>query len=58
MGFLKSRGAGTAFSNGADFSIMCSDYPLYISDIIQKTKIKIDEEGLEAAAVICGQIVK
>ena len=29
---------------------MSSDMKLYITDIIQKTKIKVDEEGIEAAA--------
>ena len=28
-----------------------TDHPVYVSDIIQKTRIKLDEEGVEAAAV-------
>ena len=28
-----------------------SDFPWFIDDIIQKTKIKTDEDGIEAAAV-------
>ena len=49
--YLKDRGAVNAFdSSTADFSRM-ADYPWYISDIIQKAKIKTDEDGLEAAAV-------
>lgn len=49
--YLKDRGAANAFdSELADFSRM-ADYPWYISDILQKAKIKTDEEGLEAAAV-------
>ena len=49
--YLMDRGATDAFdSNTADFSRM-ADYPWYISDIVQKAKIKTDEEGLEAAAV-------
>ena len=49
--YLKDHGAVNAFdSNTADFSRM-ADYPWYISDIIQKAKIKTDEDGLEAAAV-------
>ena len=49
--YLMDRGALDAFdANTADFSRM-TDYPWYISDILQKAKIKTDEEGLEAAAV-------
>ena len=49
--FLKSSGVSLAFSAGlADFSAMI-DHPVYVSDIIQKTRIKLDEEGVEAAAV-------
>lgn len=49
--FLKSSGVSLAFDAGrADFSAMI-DHPVYVSDIIQKTRIKLDEEGVEAAAV-------
>lgn len=48
--FLQKRGAGLAFTDYADFSVMCPDTSWMISDIIQKTKIKVDEDGLEAAA--------
>ena len=49
--YLIDRGAMDAFdANRADFSRM-ADYPWYISDILQKARIKTDEEGLEAAAV-------
>ena len=49
--YLMDRGAVDAFdANTADFSRM-ANYPWYISDILQKAKIKTDEEGLEAAAV-------
>ena len=52
IGYLKSQGVELAFdmSGNADFSTM-STVPVFISDIIQKTRIKTDEEGLEAAAV-------
>ncbi|SCY24652.1 serpin B [Pseudobutyrivibrio sp. AR14] len=52
IGYLKSQGVELAFDKygSADFSTM-STVPVYISDIIQKTRIKTDEEGLEAAAV-------
>ncbi len=48
--FLKGRGVKLAFDVDADFSVMCPDTQWMISDIIQKTKIKVDEDGLEAAA--------
>jgi serpin B len=52
IGYLKSQGVELAFDmyGNADFSTM-STVPVYISDILQKTRIKTDEEGLEAAAV-------
>ena len=49
--YLMDRGAADAFdASTADFSRM-ADFPWYIGDILQKAKIKTDEEGLEAAAV-------
>lgn len=48
--FLKTRGAELAFDDDADFSVMCPDTSWQVSGIIQKTNVKIDEEGLEAAA--------
>ncbi len=49
--FLKKYGVSLAFDgDSADFSAMI-DHPVYVSDIIQKTRIKLDEEGVEAAAV-------
>ena len=48
--FCKARGADEAFSPDADFSVMSDEMQLFISDIIQKTKIKVDEKGIEAAA--------
>ena len=49
--FLKKSGANLIFDGAkADFSAMI-DHPVYVSDIIQKTRIKLDEDGVEAAAV-------
>ena len=49
--FLKACGVRRAFDSGsADFSAMI-DHPVFVSDIIQKTRLKLDEEGVEAAAV-------
>lgn len=57
IGYLNSRGATLAFGEGADFSEMTDDDVL-IDEIIQKTKIKTDEEGLEAAAVTAIMMVE
>ncbi|WP_248404740.1 serpin family protein [Butyrivibrio fibrisolvens] len=48
--FCQERGAYSAFGSDADFSLMSSEMNLYISDIIQKTKIEVDENGIKAAA--------
>ncbi|MBQ7604661.1 MAG: hypothetical protein IJU75_06865 [Clostridia bacterium] len=48
--FLKAEGVTLAFDGQtADFSEMAVEQ-VFIADIIQKTKIKVDENGLEAAA--------
>uniref|UniRef100_A0A0N4ZGJ6 SERPIN domain-containing protein n=1 Tax=Parastrongyloides trichosuri TaxID=131310 RepID=A0A0N4ZGJ6_PARTI len=48
---LKKIGLKKAFSDSADFSKICKDERLSISQIIQKAFIEVDEEGTEAAAV-------
>ena len=50
VAFLKANGVSLAFDDRADFSGMI-DHPIFVSDIIQKTRIKLDEKGVEAAAV-------
>ena len=50
MDFIKERGAGIAFTSDADFTVMSKDGQFYGSDIIQKTRIKVNEDGIEAAA--------
>ena len=57
IGYLNNRGAVSAFIDIADFSEMTDD-PVMIDEIIQKTKIKTDEEGLEAAAVTAIMMVE
>lgn len=47
---LKEMGMKKAFTSAADFSAM-SNTPLCIDEIRHKAKIKVDEEGTEAAAV-------
>lgn len=48
---LPQMGIRQAFTGGADFSALSSAPGLYISDVLHKAKIKVDEEGSEAAAV-------
>ena len=49
---LKAMGMDIAFdSDRADFKRINSDGGLFIDDVLHKTFIKVDEEGIEAAAV-------
>ena len=48
--YLKLVGCGKMFSADAEFGPMY-ERRLFVDDIIQKAKVHIDEEGLEAAAV-------
>jgi len=48
---LSAMGMGVAFTTQADFSGMNGDYePLWISDVLHKAFISVDESGTEAAA--------
>jgi len=49
---LKKLGMGVAFEPGqADFSRIVDDVDLFISKVLHKTFVQVDEEGTEAAAV-------
>lgn len=49
---LKNMGLGVAFGGGAEFPLMVEESQnLYISRVIHKTFIDVNEEGTEAAAV-------
>lgn len=50
VNYLKLMGCEKMFTDCAEFDPMYT-VPLYVDDIIQKAKVHIDEEGLEAAAV-------
>ncbi len=47
---LKKMGIKTAFSKKADFSKMTGDKDLFISKVLHKSYIEINEDGSEAAA--------
>ena len=47
---LGSMGMPGAFSTGADFSGMTGNKDLFISDVIHKAFVSVDEDGTEAAA--------
>lgn len=53
---LKAMGMEIAFTGAADFSELTDSADLYISDVLQKTFVKVDEEGTEAAAVTVVEI--
>uniref|UniRef100_A0A0N4Z6J2 SERPIN domain-containing protein n=1 Tax=Parastrongyloides trichosuri TaxID=131310 RepID=A0A0N4Z6J2_PARTI len=47
---LKNLGLTKPFDEFADFSLMCTEEQLYVSKIIQKAYIEVNEKGTEAAA--------
>ena len=49
-GTLQSMGIKKAFYDEAEFKAM-TDAPVYVSQVLQKTYINVDEHGTEAAAV-------
>ena len=47
---LQELGMGDMFSNRADFSGITGDRSLYVSKVLQKVFVEVNEEGSEAAA--------
>ncbi|MBO4769532.1 MAG: hypothetical protein J5563_01980 [Clostridia bacterium] len=56
--FLKETGIVAAFGDSADFSPMLDEGGVYIDEIIQKTKISVDEQGVVAAAATTISLMK
>jgi serpin B len=50
-GTLAAMGMPTAFGGAADFSGMSSNKQLFISTVLHKAFINVNEEGTEAAAI-------
>ncbi len=48
---LSAMGMGVAFTGESDFSRIIAGYKIFISRVLHKTFIRVDEEGTEAAAV-------
>ena len=53
---LKTMGMGVAFGMSADFSNINGTGGLYVSRVIHKTFVEVDEQGTEAAAVTVVEI--
>jgi len=54
---LKALGIAQAFGESADFGAMIqSPYTAWISRVVQKTYIDVNEEGTEAAAITAGMM--
>ena len=50
-GMLKELGMNKAFAADAEFTKMFDEGSMFLTDVIHKTYIKVDEEGTEAAAI-------
>lgn len=54
---LSRLGASAMFSpQEADFSLMCSNAPLYVSLLLQKSALELSEEGTQMSAVTIAEI--
>ena len=53
---LKQMGINQAFSDGADLSLMAEEKNIFVSRVVHKTYLTIDEKGTEGAAVTVGGV--
>ncbi|MHA1191675.1 MAG: serpin family protein, partial [Promethearchaeota archaeon] len=54
---IRNLGMTSAFSDGANFSGISKDPPRYISHIIHKAYVEVNERGTEAAAVTALRVI-
>ena len=57
MDYLKANGAVQIFDRKQKNFPKIADYPLYVADIAQKTKLQLNEEGVKAAAATVNNLV-
>jgi serpin B len=55
---IKALGMGTAFGQGADFTNLVTPGPGFISQVVHKTFIQVDESGTEAASAAAVEFKK
>lgn len=57
MDYLKANGAVQIFDREQKNFPKIADYPLYVADIAQKTKLQLNEEGVKASAATVNNLV-
>lgn len=57
MDYLKANGAVQIFDREQKNFPKIADYPLYVADVTQKTKLQLNEEGVKASAATVNNLV-